>query len=279
MIFKEIAGYFAYDMVWYALVVALLIAVCAALFGVILVLKRFSFIGDGLSHVAFGAMALASVLSISNSTLIVMPITVVAAVLLLRAGKKTKLKGDAAVAVISVGALALGYLAMSVFPSSSNVAGDVCSTLFGSASILYLDKADVIFCAVMSAVVIAVFILFYNRIFAVTFDEDFAKAAGTRTSLYNLLVAVVTAVIIVMAMRLVGSLLISALIIFPALSAMRIFKSFRGVVIFSAILSAFCAAAGFVAALALNTPIGPTVVAADIAAFLVCLLVGKLARR
>ena len=279
MIFKEIAGYFAYDMVWYALAVALLIAICAALFGVILVLKRFSFIGDGLSHVAFGAMALASVLSISNSTLVVMPITVVAAILLLRAGKRTKLKGDAAVAVISVGALALGYLAMSVFPSSSNVAGDVCSTLFGSASILYLNKTDVIFCAVMSAAVIAVFIIFYNRIFAVTFDEDFAKAAGARTSLYNLLVAALTAVIIVMAMRLVGSLLISALIIFPALSAMRIFKSFKGVVIFSSILSAFCAAAGFIAALAFDTPIGPTIVAADIVAFIVCMAVGRIAKK
>ncbi len=272
---KELLNYFSYDMVWFALTVALLISLCSALFGVILVLKRFSFIGDGLSHVAFGAMALATVLSVSNSTLIVMPITVLAAILLLRAGKSTRLKGDAAIAVISVGALALGYLGLSVFPSSSNVAGDVCSTLFGSSSILFLDVSDVIFCSVMSVIVIAMFIIFYNKIFAVTFDEDFAKASGVRTSLYNLLVAIVTAVIIVMAMRLVGSLLISALIIFPALSAMRIFKSFRGVVIFSCALSVVCAAVGFVASLALNTPIGPTIVAVHIISFVACFVVEK----
>ncbi len=276
---KDIIGYFSYDMVWYALIVALLIALCAALFGIILVLKRFSFIGDGLSHVAFGAMALATVLSVSNSMLIVMPVTVAAAVLLLRAGKGTRLKGDSAVAVISVGALALGYLAMSIFKSSANVAGDVCSTLFGSASILYLSMSDVILCIILSVIVIALFLCFYNKIFALTFDEDFAKASGVRVSLYNLLVAVITAVIIVMAMRLVGSLLISALIIFPALSAMRIFKSFRGVVIFSCILSLLCASSGFIASLAFNTPIGPTIVTADILAFALCFALGKIMRR
>ncbi|MBQ8849637.1 MAG: metal ABC transporter permease [Clostridia bacterium] len=276
---KEFFGYFSYDMVWFALIVGILIALCSALFGVILVLKRFSFIGDGLSHVAFGATAIATVLSVTDSVMIVMPITVAAAILLLKTGKSSKLKGDAAVAVISVGALALGYLIMSIAPGSSNVAGDVCSALFASASILYLDTADVILCAVMSAAVIAVFVLLYNKIFAVTFDEDFARAVGVRTSLYNILIAVVTAVIIVMAMKLVGSLLISALIIFPALSAMRIMKSFRGVVIFSCILSVVCTLLGFFAALLFDLPIGPAIVAADIVAFCGCMLVGKLVRR
>ncbi len=275
---KEFMGYFSYDMVWFALIVGVLIALCAALFGVILVLKRFSFIGDGLSHVAFGATAIATVLSVTDSVLVVMPITVVAAILLLRTGKRSKLKGDSAVAVISVGALAIGYLLMSIFPSSSNVAGDVCSALFASASILYLDTADVIFCAIMSAAVITLFVLFYNKIFAVTFDEDFAKAVGIKTSLYNILIATVTAVIIVMAMKLVGSLLISALIIFPALSAMRIMKSFRGVVVFSCILSAVCALLGFFSALLFDLPIGPAIAAADMLAFGICMLVGKIAK-
>ena len=273
---KEFIGYFSYEMVWSALAVGVLIALCSALFGVILVLKRFSFIGDGLSHVAFGATAIATVLSLTDSVLIVMPITVAAAILLLRTGKNAKLKGDAAVAVISVGALAVGYLIMSIFPASSNVAGDVCSALFASASILYLDTADVIICALMSAAVITLFLVFFNKIFAVTFDEDFARAVGIRTSLYNVLVAVVTAVIIVMAMKLVGSLLISALVIFPALSAMRIMKSFRGVVVLSCILSVVCTVLGFSAALLFDLPIGPSIVAADIVAFCVCIAVGKI---
>ena len=276
---RDFLEYFSHDMVWYALIVGLLIAVCSALFGVILVLKRFSFIGDGLSHVAFGATAIATVLGAVDSVIIVMPITVVAAILLLRTGKKTKLKGDSAIAVVSVGALALGYLLMSLFPSSSNIAGDVCSALFASSAILYLRASDVIFCALMSVAVIALFIVFYNKIFAVTFDEDFATAVGVRTSLYNILIATVTAIIIVMAMKLVGSLLISALIIFPALSAMRLMRSFRGVVILSCILSAFCALSGFLSALLFDLPIGPTIAAVNMLSFGVCMLVGKIARR
>lgn len=276
---REFLSYFSHDIVWYALLVGLLISVCSALFGVVLVLKRFSFIGDGLSHVAFGATAVATVFSVTNSVMIVMPITVVAAVLLLRAGKRTRLKGDSAIAVVSVGALAIGYLLMSIFPSSSNVAGDVCSALFASSSILYLKISDVIFCAIMSALVIALFVLFYNKIFALTFDEDFATAVGVRTGAYNILIATVTAVIIVMAMKLVGSLLISALIIFPALSAMRIMRSFRGVVILSCSLSAVCALAGFSAALLFDLPIGPTIAGANMLAFATSVLVGKICRR
>ena len=211
---SRLINYFSYDFVWFALIVGVLIALCASLFGVILVLKRFSFIGDGLSHVAFGAMAIAAVLKVTNSVALVMPITVVSAVLILKTGQRRKLKGDAAIAVISVGALAVGYLLLNLFPSgSANSAGDVCSSLFGASSILFLKEADVIFCAVISIIVILVFVLAYNKIFAVTFDEDFSRAIGIKASLYNLLLAVITAVIIVMAMELVGSLLISALII------------------------------------------------------------------
>ena len=275
----SLAEYFSYDFVRYAFVVGILVALCAALFGVVLVLKRFSFIGDGLSHVAFGAMAIATVLKVTDNMLIVLPLTVLAAVLLLGVGKNAKIKGDAAVAMISVGALAVGYFLMSVFSTSANVAGDVCSTLFGSFSILTLSRTDLWVCLIMSVVVLALFVLFYNRIFAVTFDESFSRAVGLNASLYNLFVAIVIAVIIVLAMNLVGSLLISALVIFPALSAMRVCKSFRWVVIASAVLAVVCAAVGILASMMFSTPVGPTVVCADILAFGACCLVGTVVKR
>ena len=251
----------------YALIVGVLIALCSSLLGVTLVLKRFSFIGDGLSHVAFGAMAIAAVLQITNKMPLVMVITILSAVLLLRTGQNTKIKGDAAIAMISVGALAVGYLLMNIFSTSSNLSGDVCSTLFGSTSILTLSPAEVWLCVGMSVLVVAVFILFYNKIFAVTFDESFARATGTKAGLYNLLIAVVVAVIIVLAMNLVGSLLISALVIFPALSAMRMFKSFRSVTICAAVLSVFCALLGILASILAGTPVGSTIVTVQIGAF------------
>lgn len=274
-----IGEYLSYDFVIYAFVVGILIALCAGLFGVVLVLKRFSFIGDGLSHVAFGAMAVATVLGISDNLVLVLPVTVLAAVLLLCVGRNGKIKGDAAVAMISVGALAVGYMLMSVFSTSANVAGDVCSTLFGSFSIVTLTGADVWVCAAASAVVLLIFVLFYNRIFAVTFDEGFARASGVPTAAYNLLLAVVIALIIVLAMELVGSLLISALVVFPALAAMRVCKSFRGVTVTAACISVSCAAAGILASIVLSTPVGPTVVIADILAFGVCFAVGAVVRR
>ena len=267
---SEFLAYFQYPFVQRAMIVGVLIALCSSLLGVTLVLKRFSFIGDGLSHVAFGALAIASAVGLTNEMIIVLPVTVISAVLLLKTGKNTIIKGDAAIAMISVGALALGYLVMNVFSTSSNVSGDVCSTLFGSTSILTLSRTEVLLCAVLSAVVILIFILFYNKIFAVTFDESFARATGVKAGVYNLLIAVITAVIIVLAMKLVGSLLISALVIFPALSAMRLFKSFKPVVIFSAAISVFCAAAGILISILAGTPVGSTVVAADIAAFGIC---------
>ncbi len=272
---ETIRMYLQFPFVRYALIVGVLIALCSSLLGVTLVLKRFSFIGDGLSHVAFGAMAVAGIMHLTDDMLFVMPVTVLSAVLLLRTGQHTKIKGDAAIAMISVGALAVGYLLLNLFSTSANLSGDVCSTLFGSTSILTLTKAEVWLCAVLSVAMVVIFLLFYNRIFAVTFDEDFARAAGTRVEAYNLLIAVVIAVIIVLAMNLVGSLLISALIIFPAMSAMRVFKSFRSVTVCSAVLSVCCALAGILVSIVAGTPVGSTIVAVDIAAFLVFSVIAK----
>lgn len=268
-IIEKLQFYFGFSFVVNALIVGVLIALCSSLLGVTLVLRRFSFIGDGLSHVAFGAIAIASVLKISNQNIIVMPVTIVTAVLLLRMGQNTRIKGDAAIAMLSVGALAVGYLLMNVFSTSANVSGDVCSTLFGSTSILTLSDADVILCIIMSVAVIIIYCMFYNRIFSVTFDENFAKATGTNVDAYNFLIAVVTAVIIVLAMNLVGSLLISALIIFPALTAMRIMDSFKGVVICSAVLSVLCALVGIIASILYSTPVGATIVVVQIVVFFI----------
>ncbi len=271
--------YFQYPFVRYALIVGVLISLCASLLGVTLVLKRFSFIGDGLSHVAFGAMAVASVLNITNNMLFILPVTILCAVLLLRTGQNTKIKGDAAIAMISVGALAMGYLLMNIFSTGPNLSGDVCSTLFGSTSILTLTQGQVALCCVLSILVVAVFVLCYHKIFCVTFDETFAKATGINTDFYNLLIAVITAVIIVLAMNLVGSLLISALVIFPALSAMRMFRTFCQVTVCSVCLSVFCAVGGILLSILAGTPVGSTIVAADIAAFAVSSVAGRLMRR
>lgn len=276
-LFDKFNLYLAYPFVRYALAVGILIALCSSLLGVTLVLKRFSFIGDGLSHVAFGAMAVAGVLNLTDKMVLILPVTIICAVLLLRTGQNAKIKGDAAIAMISVGALAFGYLLMSLFSTSSNLSGDVCSTLFGSTSILTLSKNEVWLCAVLSVIVVVFFILFYHKIFNVTFDESFARAAGTRADAYNLLIAVITAVIIVLAMNLVGSLLISALIIFPALSAMRVFKSFRAVTVCSAAVSVVCAFMGIMISILAGTPVGATIVAVDVGGFLVFSLIGLFA--
>ena len=268
--------YLSYPFVRYALIVGVLIALCSSLLGVILVLKRFSYIGDGLSHVAFGAMAIAAVVGLSDRMILTLPITIICAILLLWSGQNAKIKGDAAIAMISVGALAVGYLLMNIFPTSSNVSGDVCTTLFGSMKILTLTKSEVILSIVLSVVVVILFVAFYNRFFAVTFDESFAKAVGTKANLLNFLIATIIAVIIVLAMNLVGSLLVSALVIFPALSAMRLFKSFRSVTVFSAILSVVCALFGIILSILLNTPVGSTIVVTDIVAFGVCSLIGMI---
>ena len=274
---NQLIQYFSFSFVRYAFIVGILIALCSSLLGVTLVLKRFSFIGDGLSHVAFGAMAVAAVIGITNNMYIVLPVTIIAAIMLLRTGKNTKIQGDAAVAMISVASLALGYLLMNVFSASANVSGDVCTTLFGSTSILTLTKGQVILCAVLSICVIIAFFIFYNKIFAVTFDQDFAQAIGTHASIYNLVIAIIIAVIIVLAMNLVGSLLISALVIFPALSAMRVFKSFKSVTVCSAIVSVICALAGLIISVLAGTPVGSTIVAADLVAFIGFCIAGRFA--
>jgi len=272
----KIIYYLQYPFVQYALVVGVLVAMCSSLFGATLVLKRMSFIGDGLSHVAFGAVAIATVLKITNNTAIVLPVTIVFAVLLLRIGQNAKIKGDALIAMLSVGSLAVGYLLMNVFSTSSNLAGDVCVTLFGSASVLTLTKQDLILSIILSVVVITTFVLTYNRIFSVTFDEMFAKATGIRAELYNLLIAVIVAIIIVLAMNLVGSLLISALVIFPALSSMRLFKSYRSVIISSVVVSVLCAAIGILLSIIITAPVGATVVAVNIVSFIICSITGKI---
>ena len=305
---EKLQFYFGFSYVRYAFIVGILIALCSSLLGVTLVLKRFSFIGDGLSHVAFGAMSFAATLPVMikkyalaisgedklsprmqsivswiaklNDMYIVLPVTLICAILLLRTGQNTKIKGDAAVAMLSVGALAIGYLLMNRYPSRANISGDVCSTLFGSTSIITLKQEDVRLCIAMSVIVIVTYIMFYNKIFAVTFDENFTNATGIKADAYNLLIAVITALIIVLAMNLVGSLLISALIIFPALSAMRVFKSFRSVIICSAVVSVLCAAFGIISSILFSTPVGSTIVVADLAVFilfsLISFFIGKL---
>ena len=262
--------YLSFPFVRYALIVGVLIALCSALLGATVVLKRLSFIGDGLSHVAFGSLAVAAVTGMTNRMVVVMPVTIVSAVLLLRTGSESKVKGDALIAMISTAALAVGYMVMNMFSLSSNVPSDVCSTLFGSASILTLSRFEVWVCLLLSLAVIVGFVLYHNRIFAVIFDESFASASGLKTNIYNTLIAVVTAIVIVLAMNLVGSLLISALLVFPALSAMRVCRDFKSVTICASVVSVFCALAGMFASIMLGTPIGPTIVIADVIAY-VCL--------
>ena len=262
-----LAEYLSYSFVQYALITGVLIALCSSLLGVTLVLKRYSFMGDGLSLVAFGAMAVAAVLNIVSEMVVVLPVTILCAILLLKTGQNTKIKGDAALAMVSVGAMAVGYLLLNLYSPSANVSGDVCSSLFGSTSILTLSGSDVGVCIVMSLIVLAVVVLFYNKIFALTFDETFAKATGVNTNLYNMIVAVVTAVIIVLAMNLVGALLTSALIIFPALSAMRVFRSFKSVIICSAVISVVCATLGIFISILVSTPVGATIVIVDLVCF------------
>lgn len=273
-VMESIIMYMEYPFVRYALVVGVLVALCSSLLGVVLVLKRFSLIGDGLSHVAFGAMAVAAVLRIANNMLLVLPLTILCAVLLLRSVTKAKVKGDAAIAMISVSSLGFGYLLMNLFATSSNLSADVCSQLFGSTSILTLSKLDVVLSIVLSIAVVVFFVLFYNRIFAVTFDESFARAVGTKTDFYNTLIAAVIAVIIVLSMNLVGSLLISALITFPALSAMRLFKNFKAVTVCAAAISVVCAILGILIAIVAGTPVGATIVTVDAAAYALCAVVG-----
>lgn len=274
-IVQKLGQYWQYPFVRYALIAGVLIALCSSLLGVILVLKRFSYIGDGLSHIAFGAMAVAAVMNLTNNMPLVLLVTILCAVLLLRGGQNAKIKGDAALAMISVGSLAIGYLIMNLFSTSANISGDVCSTLFGSTSILTLSAYDVWACVILSVVVVVAFIVLYHKIFAVTFDETFAKATGMKVEAYNLFLAVLTAVIIVLAMNLVGSLLISALVIFPAVSAMRVFRSFKAVMLCAAVISVICAVLGILTSILAGTPVGSTIVVVNIVMLIVFAVLGK----
>lgn len=278
-IIETLSMYLEYPFVRSALIVGILIALCSSLLGVPLVLKRFSYIGDGLSHAAFGIMVVAGILHFSNTMYLTLPLTVLCAIFILCGNQNSKIKGDATIAMISTGSLALGYLLKNQFTTGPNVSGDVCSTLFGSTSILTLSSVDVILCIILSAFTIIFYIMFYNKIFAITFDETFAASSGVSTKTYNFAIACVTAVIIVLAMNLVGSLLISALIIFPALSAMRLFKTFRSVTLCSAIVSVLCALSGMLFSIIKGTPVGCTIVAADAITFFAFTLLGKITRR
>ena len=264
---EKLSFYMDFPFVRYAVIVGVLVSLCSSLLGVTLVLKRYSYIGDGLSHVAFGALAIASVLKLTNNMLLILPVTTAVAILLICTGKNARIKGDAAIAMVSVGALAIGYLLMNIFSTSANISGDVCTTLFGSTSILTLKIEEVVLCIVLSCIVLFTFVLFYNKIFTITFDENFARATGVNTTAFNLLIAVIVAVIIVLAMNLVGALLVSALVVVPSLSAMRVFKSFFSVTVASAIISVACSLIGIVVAILAGTPVGSTIVAADIVAF------------
>ncbi len=278
-IVQQLHMYFSFPFVVNAMIVGVLIALSSSLIGVPLVLKRFSYIGDGLSHVAFGAMALATIFKFSNIMIFTLPATALCAIMLLRIGQNKKINGDAAIAMMSVSCLALGYFLMNVFSVSMNISGDVCTTLFGSTSILTLTAFDVNLSLILSIVVVLVFIIFYNKIFSTTFDENFAKATGVNPSLYNLIFSVIIAAIIVLAMNLVGSLLVSALVIFPALSAMRLFKSFRSVTICSCIFSVFCSAIGILVSILWGTPVGATIVLIDLGVFLVSYFVDSVIMR
>ena len=278
-ILETLNTYFQFPFVRYAMVVGVLIALCSSLLGVTLVLKRFSLIGSGLSHVAFGATAIAAAMSLTDNIFLVLPVTIICAIILLSSGRNAKIKGDAAVAMISVGALAIGYLVMNIYSRSANLAGDVCTILFGSVSILTLTETEVWVSVGLSILVIAVFLLFYHKIFAVTFDEDFATATGNRAKMYNLILASVIAVVIVLAMNLVGALLISALVVFPAMSAMRVFKTFRSVTVCSVIVATTCAALGILVSIFAGTPVGSTIVSINILVFALFSAAGMCVRR
>ena len=269
--------YFSYPFVVYSFIVGILIAFSSSLFGASLVLKRNSMIGDGLSHIAFGAMAVSAVLNISgNDMLLVMPFTIISAILILRAGKNSKINGDALIAMLSVGSLAIGYFIMNLFPVSTNISGDVCSSLFGSTEFLNLKPSDVVICSVFSVAVIILFVFNYHKIFSVTFDEDFSRSCGVSTDGVNLFMAIITAVVIVLAMNLVGALLISALIVFPPISAMRVCKSYFSTVIVSALISVFGAALGIIISMYIGSPVGSTVAVVNIVIFIFCSLINKI---
>jgi zinc transport system permease protein len=272
--FSRLGEYFSYRFVRNALAVSVLIALCAALLGVVLILRRFSLIGDGLSHVAFGAATVAATFGIFDLSL-TLPVTIIAAVLILKSGGKRKIMGDAVIAMISAGALAIGYLILDAGGGAANLGGDVCTALFGSSAILSIDTGELIFTFSVTVILIALTVIFYHKLFSITFDERFSKATGTHTDAYNLGIAIVTAIVIVIGMKLAGALLMSALIVFPAMSAMRVCKSFKATLVTSSLIGVICAVFGVLLSMLLETPVGATIAAVDVLAFAAFALVGR----
>ncbi len=268
--FELIGEMFSYSFLTRAITVGILVALCAALLGVTLVLKRYSMIGDGLSHVGFGAMSVAVAMNAAPLA-IAIPVVVIAAFFLLRLSEKAKLKSDAAIALISSAALAVGVIVTSL---TSGLNADVYSYMFGS--ILAMSDSDVYLSLAVAFVVLVLYIIFYNKIFAITFDEDFAQATGIRVRLYNILIAVLTALTIVVGMRIMGTMLISGLIIFPALTSMRVCRSFRSVVICSTVVSTVCFFLGMVVSYGMGTPAGASIVAVNAIVFMLFFVIGKL---
>lgn len=264
---------FSYPFLVRAVIVGLLVSICASLLGISLVLKRYSMIGDGLSHVGFGALAIATAINAAPLT-VAIPVVVLAAFLLLNISENSKIKGDAAIALISTSALAIGVITVSM---TTGLTTDVCNYMFGS--ILAMSKNDVQLSIALSIIVFCLFIVFYNKIFAVTFDETFAKATGIKVNLYNMLIAFLTAITIVLGMRLMGALLISSLIIFPALTSMQVCKKFKTVIISSAIISIICYFCGVVMSYIYATPTGASVVVVNIFMFAIFSFIGLLRRR
>lgn len=270
-----ILSYFSYSYIRYALLCGVIVSLAASLLGVSLVLKRYSMIGDGLSHVGFGVTALAAVLNINNSLWFSIPIVIVAALFLLRLNEKSKLKGDAAIALVATSALAFGYIISSLSGRTTNV--DVCTFLFGN--LFTINPSEVLPSIILSVVVILAFLLLYNKLFLVTFDENFATASGVRAGLYNILIATLTSITIVVGMKIMGTLLISALIVFPALTSMRVCKSFKSVVIAAGIISVTSCFVGVLLGVSFDLPGGSVIVLVNLAAFIVFSLVEFLKRK
>ena len=270
----KIVEYFSYGFVRRAMLISVLVALAAALVGVVLVLRRYSLIGDGLSHIAFGAVTVAATVGLSD-TWISVPVTIIAAMLILGRRSERKIMGDATIALLSTGALAVGYTVMSLGGGVSNLGGDVCTALFGSSEIFATDKKDVLIALLVTVILVVLTVIFYYKIFSVTFDERFARASGGKVDLYNIIFSAIVAIVIVLGMKLAGALLISALIIFPAMSAMRICKGFKGVILLSGLISVFCAAIGGILSMLLGTPIGASIAAVDIIVFAIFSFVGR----
>jgi zinc transport system permease protein len=254
-------------------VVGLLVSLCASLLGVSLVMKRFSMIGDGLSHVGFGALVIAAVMNASPLQVSI-PVVIAAAFLLLRLNENSKIKGDAAVAIVSTGSLAAGVMIISL---TTGMNTDVYNYLFGS--ILTMNKGDVFLSVILSITMLVIFFFFYHKLFAITFDETFAKASGVKTSMYNMLIALLTAITIVLGMRMMGALLISSLVIFPALTAMRVFKRFKTVTVCSAIVAVFCFVSGIVISYLYSTPAGASVVMMNVFAFFIFWIISAVSQK